>query len=86
MKAAPVKLLATLERDMLRALQYLYYVRATSLVEDVVFDEWQRQWEVDNFQKLPVGSDKAEDYTPAERALALYLATSTYVSQNQTLL
>lgn len=62
-----------LEHDLLRALQLSYYVDSISLVEDPHFDAMERAWELTSGRELPVGSDSLKDYTPAERALALYL-------------
>lgn len=61
------------DRDILRALQLCYYVDSLSLVSDYDFDMMEKAYEEESGEELPVGSDSQEDYTEAERALALYL-------------
>jgi hypothetical protein len=74
----PVRMLRNLEFDMLRAMQYLYYVKAISMVSDKEFDVWEKQYVADTGNELPVGSDREDSYPPAVRALALYLSMSVY--------
>ena len=61
------------EYDILRALQYLYYVENVSVVSDYDFDMMEKAYEESTGQELPVGADLASDYTEAQRILALYL-------------
>lgn len=63
----------TFERDVLRALQLSYYVDSISIIGDYDFDEMELAYKEETGQALPVGSDNLNDYSPAERALALYL-------------
>jgi len=61
--------------DMLRALQCAYYVHAISIVDDKDFDTMQKEYELIN-GPLPVGSDKKDDYSPAQRSLCMYFMFS----------
>lgn len=63
----------TLERDILRALQFCYYVENESLVSDYHFDMMEKAYELESGRELPVGSTIAREYSERERALALYL-------------
>lgn len=63
------------ETDLLRAAQYAYYVVHQPFLDDADFDAREAEYELDH-DPLPVGSDQAEDYTPAQRALALYFLLS----------
>lgn len=60
-------------RDLLRALQFLYYVDAESAVPDHHFDQLERAYETRTDEELPVGSDSVSSYTDAERYLAQYI-------------
>lgn len=74
------------DTDLLRAAQYAYYVQAHPFMSDFDFDAREAEYEVTH-GPLPVGSDKAEDYTPAQRALALYfLMSGRSVSSGEELL
>ena len=67
--------LDNLEYDVLRGLQYCYYVKKVSIVNDDQFDKLEKKFNVE----LPVGSDNADDYSPAERAMGMYLLFTFYV-------
>lgn len=64
--------------DLVLAYRYLYYVHARPIVSDYAYDQIEKEeieygggkGVLDKF----VGSDRAEDYPPHIRALALYLA------------
>lgn len=60
---------------MLMACRYAYYCHATSIISDQHYDELEKEYEVLH-GKLPVGSSKKEDYTPAQRSLAMYFLFS----------
>ena len=62
------------EHDLLRALQYLYYVQVDSPLSDYQFDVLQKAYEAKYETSLEVGSDKEEDYTIGEQYLACYIA------------
>lgn len=66
------------EVDLVMAYRYLYYVRGISIMSDTDYDEVERtakdRSELAKMQLEKVGSDRAEDYPPHIRALALYLA------------
>lgn len=66
------KIADAFERDILMALRYCYYVKHTSILTDSEYDAMEAEYR-DLYGDLPVGSDRPEDYTPAQRALALYL-------------
>lgn len=63
--------------DLLMAYRYLYYVKGHSIVSDQAYDELEKE-EIEfgaygyKMLKKP-GSDRAEDYPPHIRSLALYL-------------
>lgn len=61
------------EYDLLRALQYLYYVDADSPISDQFYDEMQKAYEDRYETTFPVGSDSSRDYSDAERHLAHYI-------------
>lgn len=60
------------DRDYLRALQYAYYCHSISLVPDEHYDKMEREYRLVYGEEIPIGSDKQDDYTPPQRALALY--------------
>ena len=63
------------ERDFLMACRYGYYVLSQSVLPDWAYDEEERRYHATH-PRLPVGSSLAADYTPAQRALCLYLLLS----------
>lgn len=65
---------ADFEFDMLRALQCAYYCHAKSIVPDHEYDQMEKDYD----GKLPVGSDRLESYSPAQRALCMYFLFSGY--------
>jgi NAD-dependent DNA ligase len=74
----------TFDLDMLMACRYAYYVKSINIVPDQTYDEMEKEYEL-LYGRLPVGSDKAKDYSDAQRALALYFMLSgrvTAVSNN----
>lgn len=71
--------LSNFDEDMLRACQYTYYCKGHSIVPDSRYDEMEKDFELLQ-HKLPVGSDKPDDYHPRVRALALYFLLSERIS------
>lgn len=65
-----------MHRDTLRALQLCYYVDVNPLLSDYAFDMTEAEYEKQTGDVLPVGGDSLAAYTPAQRALALYLQIS----------
>ncbi len=63
-------------RDIIRAYQYLYYVEALSLISDYEYDRLQAEYEEETGDEIPVGSDRASDYTVIERATAVLLKSN----------
>ena len=63
------------ELDFLMACRCAYYCDAISIISDQDYDEQQKEYELLN-DPLPVGSSLKEDYTPAQRALAIYFIFS----------
>jgi hypothetical protein len=63
------------ELDLLMAARYAYYVLAHPFLEDQDYDARQKEYELTS-PALPVGSDQRDDYTGAQRALALYFLLS----------
>lgn len=61
--------------DMLMACRYAYYCCNRSIVDDVDYDMMEKDYCLVNGD-LPVGSERKEDYTEAQRALALYFMFS----------
>jgi hypothetical protein len=62
---------------MLRAHQYLYYIKARPIISDEEFDRMEDRWESDGGEPLPVGSEFESDYTDDERLMARVLAMDT---------
>lgn len=60
---------------MLRAHQYLYYVKARPVISDEDFDRMEDRWESDGGKELPIGSDAESDYTDEEKWMARILAS-----------
>jgi hypothetical protein len=71
--------------DMLMAARYAYYVKSMTIMDDRHYDDLESSYALLN-GPLPVGSDRAEDYSPAQRALALYFMLSGRVCQNLSIL
>ena len=69
---------------MLRALQCAYYIHNRSIVPDHEFDRMEFEYSLIN-DKIPIGSDKKEDYTPAQRALCMYFLFSGRFVQSSLL-
>ena len=63
------------ERDFLMACRYGYYVLNQSVLPDWAYDAEEHRYH-ETHPRLPVGSSLAADYTPAQRALCLYLLLS----------
>jgi len=61
--------------DMIMAARYAYYVKSMSIISDKHYDDLESSYALLN-GPLPVGSDRAEDYSPAQRSLALYFLLS----------
>lgn len=62
--------------DILMAARYAYYVKAFSIMSDKQYDDLEALYEITHGAIDSPGSDKAEDYSPAQRALALYFLLS----------
>lgn len=69
---------------MLRALQCAYYIHNRSIVPDHEFDRMEAEYNMIN-DPLPLGSDKKESYTPAQRSLCLYFLYSGRFVQSSLL-
>jgi len=69
-------LLRTIDYDILRALQLSYYVGNISLVSDYDYDMMEKEYRAKTGKEMEIGADDPFDYTPAQRALALYLQFS----------
>jgi NAD-dependent DNA ligase len=63
------------EKDLLMAARYAYYVLHTPFMDDKHYDEREKEYAT-VYDRLPVGSDRVGDYSPAQRALALYFCLS----------
>lgn len=77
------------DRDFLFACRYAYYCLGRNIVTDQHYDELEKRYKLEHGEaKLPVGSDKKEDYTEAQRSLTMYFLFSarsvTPVDMNQT--
>lgn len=68
--------------DFLMACRFAYYCRAYPIIEDTDYDEREAEYCLLN-GPLPVGSSKPEDYTDAQRALALYFMLSGRVAMRR---
>jgi NAD-dependent DNA ligase len=66
--------------DILMAYRFGYYCRAISLLPDEAYDRLEAEFTVLN-GPLPPGSDNEASYTPAQRALFLYLALKRHEDQ-----
>jgi len=64
------------ELDLIMACRYSYYCLARNIVPDEAYDRMEREYRMIHGDNLPVGSESREDYTPAQRALALYFNLS----------
>ena len=73
------------DRDLLRALQYLYYVDSAPIVSDHRFDMLEKAYEERTGKALPVGSDLVSSYDDAERYLASYLKRRKWFPAEETL-
>lgn len=63
------------ELDLLMAARYAYYVLHRPFLEDHDYDAREAEYKL-VAGPLPVGSERKEDYTEAQRALALYFVFS----------
>lgn len=63
------------ECDLLMAARYAYYVLHTPFMLDDRYDKLEKEYSL-IFGPLPVGSDNKDDYSPAQRSLALYFCFS----------
>jgi NAD-dependent DNA ligase len=63
------------DADLLMAARFAYYVRHLPFLSDQAYDALEREYEAAH-PRLPVGSEDPADYTPAQRALALYFLLS----------
>lgn len=70
-----VLLTSDFDLDMLMACRYAYYCCNLSIVPDVDYDMMEKDYTLVNGE-LPVGSERKEDYTEAQRSLALYFLFS----------
>lgn len=61
--------------DMIMACRYAYYCCNLSIVPDIDYDVMEKDYAMLN-GPLPVGSERKEDYTEAQRSLALYFLFS----------
>ncbi len=65
------------ERDLIFAFRYAYYCLGRSIVTDYHYDHLEKEYLLANGgAELPVGSSNKEDYTEAQRALAMYFLFS----------
>ena len=71
------------ECDLLMAARYAYYVLHTPFLDDKRYDELEKEYSV-VYGRLPVGSDRTQDYSPAQRALALYFCLSGRIADDNT--
>lgn len=62
--------------DMIMAARYAYYVKSFSIMSDKHYDDLEALYTLTHGEIPSVGSDRAEDYTPAQRAIALYFLMS----------
>jgi NAD-dependent DNA ligase len=62
--------------DFLMACRYAYYCKAVQLVPDREYDRLEDEYEADTGAEMPVGSSQESSYTPAQRALFLYMVLS----------
>jgi hypothetical protein len=68
---------ADFDRDFLFACRFGYYCLHRSIVDDAHYDRLENEYKAQHGRaSLPVGSDKKEDYTEAQRALAIYFIAS----------
>lgn len=74
------------DRDMLFACRYAYYCLAQSIVPDMEYDRMEKAYTAATGEQLPVGSSKKDDYTPAQRALAMYFLFRAKETQDEALL
>ena len=62
--------------DYLMAYRFLYYCRHISLLSDKAYDHLEKQYKTSNragYERLSVGSDSEDSYSPHIRALGMYL-------------
>ena len=65
------------DKDFIMACRYAYYCLHRHIVDDVHFDRLEAEYKAAHGKgALPVGSDQKEDYTEAQRALAMYFIFS----------
>lgn len=57
------------------AARYAYYHHSISIMSDKEYDDRESDYVLVSGE-LPVGSERVEDYTPAQRALAMYFIFS----------
>lgn len=62
--------------DFLMACRYAYYCKAMQLIPDREYDRLEDEYEADTGAEMPVGSSQESSYTPAQRALFLYMVFS----------
>lgn len=67
--------LSDFDLDMVMACRYAYYVLHKPILTDVDYDRLEKDYTMVN-DRLPVGSERKEDYTEAQRSLALYFLFS----------
>ena len=60
------------------AARYAYYCKNLPFLEDSDYDERERLFEKASGRQLPVGSSRPEDYTEAQKALAIYFILVTH--------
>lgn len=63
------------ELDLLMAARYAYYVLHRPFLDDFDYDAREAEYKLVG-GPLPVGSERREDYTEAQRSLALYFVFS----------
>lgn len=65
------------DRDFLFACRFAYYCLHRHIVDDTHYDRLENEYKAQHGKaSLPVGSDKKNDYTEAQRALAMYFIFS----------
>ncbi len=67
--------LSEFDLDMVMACRYAYYVLTKPILKDYDYDVLEKDYTMVN-GPLPVGSSKKEDYSEAQRSLALYFLFS----------
>lgn len=68
------------DRDFLFACRYAYYCLHRNIIPDDHYDQLEKRYRLEHGEEgtkcLPVGSSNKEDYTEAQKALAMYFIFS----------